>query len=247
VGKIPDAVLRKLDWAEHQLQVAALEVRRHLDGNPGKIVVQDKSSATDERLSFKAGTIDASVPLAVGDFIQNLRSTLDYLVWELVEARHNKPGINNAFPIKETPDLFGEELKRGRLRGTHADVVTEIERLQPYHFGDEWRDSVLFVIDQLCNLNKHRRILLAKTEAELSNSRARIVGVDGGIRAVDLNAESLGGSIGEKMQVHVKGIVYITLNDGPSEALKQTEIVRAMDCMFGFVATEVLPVFERFF
>ena len=47
----------------------------------------------------KADEVPLTIALAAGDVLQNLRSTLDHLAWELVLAAGNKPDSNTAFPI----------------------------------------------------------------------------------------------------------------------------------------------------
>jgi hypothetical protein len=57
------------------------------------------------------------VSLIIGDGLQNIRSALDYLVWELVLAANAEPGEKHQFPICAIPKAFKDEIRRGRLSG----------------------------------------------------------------------------------------------------------------------------------
>src|SRR5689334_7092437 len=109
--------------------------------------------------------IPVQLPLIIGDCIQNIRSALDYLVGELVLAANRKPDEHHAFPVCNTPEAFKESQKRKRLTGLSKEMIAEIEALQPYIVGARLRDHAFWILDRLCNINKHRRILLTKMQA----------------------------------------------------------------------------------
>ena len=83
-------------------------------------------------------------------------------MWELCLAANSVPGTKNAFPICTTDAHFDKALQRRRLTGLSACAVAEIRELQPYTHGQDYQSSNLWLLDELCNINKHRRVLLAE-------------------------------------------------------------------------------------
>ena len=88
-----------------------------------------------------------------GEIAYNLRSSLDYLVWQLVEDNGEKPTCRNGFPIVFKEHQYRREAKR-MLNGVKQKNVEMIQRLQPFQ-----KDSVglhLGMLDSICNIDKHR-------------------------------------------------------------------------------------------
>lgn len=117
-----------------------------------------------------------------GDYVHNLRSALDHLVWQLVKVSGAKPGPWNAFPIYGDKDDFIRYVKKrknkrrpGPLEGIERDgpIWTLIEGCQPYTHTElppwlpadmpnreRWapRFSHLAILTALDNVDKHRTI-----------------------------------------------------------------------------------------
>src|SRR3954471_6261441 len=109
----------KVIWALKHLKSFEAETHRYFDQNPGEVVTDDQSDPNG-RILLKFNTripVPNEIPLTIGDVFQNLRSSLDYLVWELVEASGNKPTHQNMFPICDTVDEFERQVARHRLDG----------------------------------------------------------------------------------------------------------------------------------
>ena len=103
-------------------------------------------------------------PLAISsilsDILHNLRAALDSLVLALSESHHGDvlPSAirrETAFPIASRI----EDFEPRRIRAVAPEVVTEIERLQPYHRPDPERHR-LAVLHRLSNIDKHRTLHL---------------------------------------------------------------------------------------
>jgi hypothetical protein len=105
--------------------------------------------------------------LIAGDAIQNMRSALDHLVVELATAEYGGPLPHEiesklAFPITTCRDKFRAARKRSRLTCVPARAQAVIQRLQPYRRGD-YRTDLLWVLQELSNIDKHRRLPLLNT------------------------------------------------------------------------------------
>lgn len=107
------------------------------------------------------GTLTARVfpaPLKVsrliGEVIQNLRTALDYLVYEL--TCHDAKAVveRTQFPIADSEEIFQKLLRRYNLKGNmSAEHITAIERLQPYK-GCHWTKWLA----EFSNPDKHKHL-----------------------------------------------------------------------------------------
>lgn len=227
----------------------------YFNTNPVRLV-KDEGSDPDQFLgSFQpSGPIPGRISLILGDCLQNLRSSLDYLVWELVSAANNAPGKHNMFPLCTTPEAFEDQVRRRhRLDGLHPDAVDEIRGLQPYQYGSDFDHSTLWVLDDLCNINKHRRVLLTNlccgpSDLQLKRTNGELFGRVTKIR----KSEKVGPfpvvdgprGRGVKIDEDPKIAACVTCNEG---AAKDIEISLLMAEMMQYVRLIVLPKFERFF
>src|SRR5437588_11644673 len=100
--------------------------------------------------------------LLIGDCLHNLRSGLDVLAFSLALA-YTTPLPDDLVESSEFP-IFGDEDRRGRtgvgaqmfrdngrfkVRGIDPNALTEIERLQPYYRGYQFRTHPLWVLHDL--------------------------------------------------------------------------------------------------
>jgi len=150
-------------WSKNHSYTTRLEPD---DSRPGVLALK----ATAESIPNEQLT-----PL-IGDVIQNLRSTLDHLVFAL-SVRHSGPLTQDQAKVVKFPIHWddGRQPPVGeRFRNTHAsslkfvspDVRTAIEMLQPYHVERETggkldhTDSFLWRLHELSNIDKHQAIPL---------------------------------------------------------------------------------------
>src|SRR5205085_8644277 len=96
---------------------------------------------------------------------RNLRTTLDYLVWQLVLVTGKRPGRRTGFPVVRRAKDW-EVQSRAALRGVEQHWVDEIEARQPYHRPDRPSVHPLAILDHVNNLNKHRFLPVALLSVE---------------------------------------------------------------------------------
>jgi hypothetical protein len=195
--------------------------------------------------------VPISIPLIIGDALQNLRSSLDYLVWKLVLAANNNPGDKHQFPICDSVEAFGDQLRRHRLDGVAPEAIAEIKGLQPYHHGQDVEKAPIRVLETFTNINKHRRILVTVLAAH--HARTEFIGTKTGHSVQSSltpryhNAEiaiSPEPVFGDVMEVKGKAFFFITFNEQPAEG---HEISGLLNHLWHFVNEFVVPKFERFF
>lgn len=249
-----DSAHLKVKWAYQHLRTYESAALRYFDQNPGEVVSDTESDPNGRVLiHFKARIpVPDDVSLIIGDAIQNLRSALDYLVWELVCVSGNQPTDKNMFPICDSPESFDEQCRRHRLDGVPIDAIAEIKALQPYHYGDKKTGAPIRVIDDFCNINKHRRILITVLAAHASHTE--FISTESGRSFQQIlsprydGAELAVGPIpsreGEKVEVKGGAAFFVTFNEG---AAKGIEVSTVVNQLWHFVDKIVFPKFERFF
>jgi len=94
-----------------------------------------------------------------GDILQNLRSALDHLAFQLVEAGQCRPlgekvGKRIAFPITEKATEY-QGLKARRMKGARKAAIKAIDALKPYKGGN----LALWPLHYVNNVDKHRHLI----------------------------------------------------------------------------------------
>lgn len=95
--------------------------------------------------------------IIAGDAIQNLRSTLDHLAWQLFLV--GTGGTTNEdqiyFPIAGDATKYNSKL-RGLSSCVRRDAITMLNTIQPYNGGT---DHKLWILHKLNNIDKHRLLV----------------------------------------------------------------------------------------
>jgi len=246
-----ELIHNKIVRAEEHQYALCLELVEYFKSNPGKIVRQPQGSPDKYvgRVETKI-PIPVRVPYIVGDCLQNTRSALDYLVRELVLIANNKPTDHEMFPICDTAKGFKEAVMRGQLDSIPAAASKLIEKLQPYHLGQDWEKASLRVLNDLCNVNKHRRIILTvlrggNTSLTLTEINGELWGY-GRIPRLDENTNIGPFPINQEQQVNVNSQVFMCVTFD-EEAVKGMEITSALARLILEIRTNVIPRFTPFF
>lgn len=240
----------KIEWAGQHLNSIASEICRYADYKNSEAVIGESEVDGNHVLSVRLSemTVPPSLPYLIGDCLQNLRTSLDYLIWELVESAGNVPSTKNQFPICEASDDFKSQLRRHRLDGISPDAVTEIEGLQSYQPGNRGSYNLLLVLDKLCNINKHRRLIL--TAGEPVGIVTNAVNAPGSCAPWFLPVGDLATDVGFseafKPQMKMKGISIHCVTFQES-AVCGEEVCQTLGRIGYEITSSVIPRFERFF
>jgi hypothetical protein len=245
----------KIFHAAQHIKSLAPELLGYFQKNPGKMVRLANTSDHEAYFVFEPqGPIPARFGLIIGDCLQNLRSSLDYLVWELVLAAGNHPGIHNMFPICGNVKSFQNAvLKKQRLQGVDSNAIAQIEAFQPYHLGPDFNKSILWTLNELTNINKHRRILLTNLMAGPAQ-RENIVEKEGeiwyhtgpGPTPVFDEKTKFGPFPIIQGQVHfdIQLVAIMAFGEGPAKGM---EVSLCMTEWLHYVRERVMPAFEGYF
>jgi hypothetical protein len=114
----------------------------------------DPNSGLATYYSASVPDIPSDIPLILGDALQNLRSTLDHLIWKMVERDGGTPGTHTGFPIFD--DLKEYETRMpGKVKGLREGAIEKINLLYPYKAGNH----NLWLLHRLNIVDKHRLLL----------------------------------------------------------------------------------------
>jgi hypothetical protein len=123
--------------------------------------------------------------LLIGDCVQNLRSSLDHLAFQLARLTTRVPPPGTEFPIFRSGPKFRKRDKKGlpargsgwyKVRAFPRSAQTICERLQPYH-GRAWPETrLLWQLHELSIVDKHRLLHAANYYAVGSNLEVSLTG-----------------------------------------------------------------------
>jgi hypothetical protein len=112
----------------------------------------------------------ARASLVIGDALHNLRSALDYIVWQFARA----PSKKNQFPSCDTPKLFEKKSKR-YLFSVPPEDWAKFEAYQPYKGPDR---LPLAYLAKLNDVDKHRLLLPGAVKYATRLGKFSVSGLD---------------------------------------------------------------------
>ena len=105
----------------------------------------------------------------IGDIAHNLRSALDHAVYDASVQEVGSPVALSEFPIFFDKDLFLRDGRGGglhKIRGVSAKTRTVIEQIQPFNTRKEGAESILWILQEVSNMDKHRTLHLCRRATE---------------------------------------------------------------------------------
>lgn len=152
-----DGPRRKIERAKKHIQELRLELQAFFDTRP--YVVGTKRSPETRQLIYYLIDVrqtPAMIPVIAGEVLQNFRSALDHLAYQLVLIGTGQPGPfpHVYFPIFDSAEKY-EAGKMRQIRGMRQEAIDALDALKPYGGGNE----VLWRIHRLNNVDKHRLLI----------------------------------------------------------------------------------------
>jgi hypothetical protein len=182
-----DEARAKVARAFRHLEELNNEVHAFADAHPYSGVLDFDSEAPKIVIRAKAAVPDEPVPLVVGvivgDVLNNLRSALEYLAWQLAIIGKG-PDKDTHFPICDTRDKW-RDWGNGNVKRLQPKHAAVIERVQPYH--GRQTGALLFIIARLNNTDKHAVVSATSWAARFEPPK-----IAGGIRAMRIGFEEGG-------------------------------------------------------
>lgn len=145
----------KVERAHQHIEELNAALAEHLERGAGELHVKQHAER-DYRLVFDAEPVPAAIALILGDAVHNLRTALDHVAWELVEAAGRKPGKDTYFPIRETREKLVNAVDKGEMKFAGREVCRLIiDTIQPYKGGN----SALWPLHDTDIVDKHRLLV----------------------------------------------------------------------------------------
>ena len=230
-----DNVTEKVKRARHHFEELHSELVRFYGSLPGTFVEVAAANGNVRLKYVSDGGIPEHFGLIAGDCLQCLRSSLDYLVWELVLANNKEPASCNQFPVSLVEKDFDHAVtKRNRLKGVHPDAAEEIRLFQPFLFDEPHRHPIA-LLESLSNINKHRRPLFTDITGNYARPPFSFPHVSGHFHRFDADRRPVG---------IIPVWAYASFQDG---GIKGFEITATLDLLAKAILEDTIPKFKRFF
>jgi hypothetical protein len=150
-------VRAKVERGKQHIHQLESELRAFFKTRP--YTVGTKRNPETRRLVYYITNVrDTPVSIATiaGDVLQNLRSALDHLAYQLVLIGTGQPGpfLHVYFPISDDAAKYRAE-SPGRVKGMRQDAIDAINAVNPYKGGND----TLWRLHKLNNVDKHRLLI----------------------------------------------------------------------------------------
>jgi hypothetical protein len=186
------------------------------------------------------------IAMLVGEFAYSLRSGLDQLAWQLalLNTKPKRPRSATSFPIRSVAPLppkgFGDCMK-----DILPAAATVIASLQPYHRGKDFTGHPLYLLNELCIIDKHQTLAVHSNAASI-----RISGADySRRRELDYGFEVFF-DLRDKFKIQLDPIQTELILGEPinSPGSGGFEVrIATLRTIYDFVRNEVSPRFAGFF
>ena len=164
----------RIDRADKQIETLGADIDELCSGIRRSIVHEIDRDAGEQRWIYRDATPDIPIEWSIrsGEILYNLRSALDYIVWQLVLTNEETPTRYTQFPILDKEADWTNRQTERSLRGVASKHKTTIRFLQPFNPFLQLRvrgeirpfnAKVFRTLHELCNVDKHRHLNLILT------------------------------------------------------------------------------------
>lgn len=156
-----DRIKLKVERAKKHIRDLDVAVRSFCESKPYTLGTKPHPVAEIEHTTLYVSSIKP-VPndfaLIVGDAVHNLRSSLDHLAWQLVEAGGGIPNKDTCFPIchgTKGSQQYASAIGKGEIKKMRVGAEKALCAVQPYIT----RDDTLWLIHEVDRIDKHRLLI----------------------------------------------------------------------------------------
>jgi hypothetical protein len=151
------SVQAKIKRAQKHIQELDVALKAFFDTNP-YVVGAKRDPQTRKPIYYLVSVkeVDTDIAAIAGNVLQDLRSALDHLAYQLVQVGTGRPGpfTHVYFPIFDSATRY-EAGKLAQTKGMRQDAIDTIDAVKPYKGGNDtlWRLHRLTIVD------KHRLLV----------------------------------------------------------------------------------------
>jgi hypothetical protein len=236
----------KTSRAKEHLESLRKELQTFYDSKPYELTTQEDTHNQMYLTYVKVSTAPDRLSLILGDLLYCLRSSLDQLVWCLVKTIGNYPE-RTAFPIIYSNNSKNRRRFKEQTAGVSAAALAIIESLQPYHAGNPvaMRSHHLWVLNELCNIDKHMRILAYGAEVKWYFRKGSPIASSANFDDADDQGRGIL-SIPLSLKAELAAEPPPTFKVVFGDAAKQIEAdIDQFERIYKFIAEDVVPRFAR--
>ena len=237
----------KVKWAKKHLDSLS-EAITDFRANPDKTQrITTYEDLEKDLFVIKCETIDEDdwlfLGLLAGDFIANLRSSLDHLAWQLAYLGNQSPSSEICFPIIGKNSVDTQVSIAKSTFGMPDEAISIVKSLQPYNSGDAHKAHHLWRLNTLWNIDKHRNVAIHSSISDEivwlpKGTNVKWEEIDNGaIMTFSLSAA-------KNMRLNPRPGIDVRFGDEKKGILVTLQDFRDM---YDFVSGEVIPRFESFF
>jgi hypothetical protein len=158
MGIVLDKIRAKITRAEQHIRELQLAIQAFAESNPYAISMRENAHS-GKRIYYlsKVDCVPNELTTIAADVIQNLRSPLDQIAYQLVlDSRSGAPPEWNIYyPITRVPAEY-KATRNGFMQGVRQEVVDAIDATEPYPGG---RGHALWQLNELNKPDKHRLLV----------------------------------------------------------------------------------------
>ena len=252
-----EAPLSKMVWAEINLDDLKKQIRAFEQGDSYSLSVEYDAEHSLYVYRLKPNDVPPQIAAMAGDVVNNLRGTLDHLIWAIARMNVEHPFNRTCFPIY--PEKITTWLNRRTGKTERRDNTREVGRVcqslppeaidvvrafQPYERGDDPFKDPLNVLNDLWNMDKHRTIIPIAASALLP-----LFGSHPGFSVRYLNDGTVIFHIPESANPKVNFEPHISFRVAfpPTSPGDGSPVADLLDDLYETVANDVVPAFAGFF
>ena len=154
-----EGINAKLQRAQDQIEQLSRDIASSCETQRSLFSEELRPNVGDKIWIFRGETpvVPIEYSIRLGEIVYNLRSSLDQLIWQLVHANYKAPNHRNEFPVFDDESHFNNIVST-KLAGVSQQSLAIIKEMQPFLKDDKW--SALKAVHSLCNIDKHRSVIL---------------------------------------------------------------------------------------
>lgn len=153
-------IRRKIERATRHISELDIEIKSFRSRLPQPYIPEARRDPQTRTVVYYASADVPETPLTIsliaGDAIQNIRSALDHLAYQLftIGSPGSIAGRHVYFPVSESAEKYRCEAPR-KVKGMRPDAIKAINALKPYKGGND----LLWNLHRLSNIDKHRMLV----------------------------------------------------------------------------------------
>ncbi len=151
-----DGARIKMERASRHIAELATSALQFLGTNPFYLEAHEAENGDLVTIVRIRSQVPPDWAAIVGDAVHNMRSALDMVAWQLVEAAGGLPGRDTCFPIGHASKAQSMAAINRSLGGATMKAAKLVKRLKPYQGGN----AKLAQLHALDIVDKHRLVLV---------------------------------------------------------------------------------------